>query len=440
VENNTNNNNNNSNNNSASNNQENNNDDENEEGANFLQIASTTEPEMSVSFNTMGIKKEVQLMNNNKINELKDLLLLDNQSTTDLWCNKNKLQNIRKVSGKCTVVTNGGQLNTNMKGYLPNYGDVWYHPQAITNILSLSNVKKHFKVTFDSESENCFKVHVKDKILKFKELKSGLYAIKLKEVEYIFLNTVEDKMSKYSQRQIKGAEKARELYGIIGYPSIADYKNMIKMNLINDCPITIEDIKNAEDIYEPDIAVLKGKTVRKKPIQVKENFIQIPKELKQAHKNVKISADVLFVNKIPILVTISENIGFTTVEILPSRKIKVLAKAFDNVIELYGSKGFNFTIINTDPEFATVIEHMTYKKPQINPTSTKEHVPRVERNNRTIKERVRARRSRLPYKKLPKALITHIVIDVVRWLNNFIKSKGLQGMSPRAFMTGVKFD
>jgi hypothetical protein len=155
---------------------------------------------------------------------------------------------------------------------------------------------------------------------------------------------------------------------------------------------------------------------------------------------VKLSTDVLFVNKIPILVTITENIGFTTVEILPSRKIKVLAKAFDNVIELYGNKGFNVTIINTDPEFETVKEHMQYKKPQINPTSAKEHVPRVERNNRVIKERVRARRSRLPYKKLPKALITHIVIDVVRWLNNFVKSKGLQGMSPRAFMTGVKFD
>jgi hypothetical protein len=44
------------------------------------------------------------------------------------------------------------------------------------------------------------------------------------------------------------------------------------MNLINNCPITIEDIKIAEDIYGPDIAVLKRKTVRKKPIQVKKIF------------------------------------------------------------------------------------------------------------------------------------------------------------------------
>jgi hypothetical protein len=250
---------------------------------------------------------------------------------------------------------------------------------------------------------------VKDKVLKFKELKSGLYAIKLKEVEYIFLNTVEDRMSKYSQRQIKGAEKARELYGIVGYPSIADYKNMIKMNLINNCPIAIEDIKIAEDIYGPDIAALKGKTVRKKPIQVKEDFIKIPQAIKQAHKNVKLSADVLFVNKIPILVTISENIGFTTVEILPSRKIKVLAKAFDNVIELYGNKGFNVTIINTDPEFETVKEHMQYKKPQINPTSAKEHVPRVERNNRVIQKESELEEADYLTRSYPKHL-SHILL------------------------------
>jgi hypothetical protein len=42
--------------------------------------------------------------------DLKNVLLLDNQSTTDLFCNKKLMSNIRKVNGQCTVVTNGGNL------------------------------------------------------------------------------------------------------------------------------------------------------------------------------------------------------------------------------------------------------------------------------------------------------------------------------------------
>jgi len=44
-------------------------------------------------------------------------------------------------------------------GHFLNYGDVWYHPDAITNILSLSNVKRKYIVTYDSSKENSFLVH-----------------------------------------------------------------------------------------------------------------------------------------------------------------------------------------------------------------------------------------------------------------------------------------
>ena len=38
----------------------------------------------------------------------------------------------------------------------------------------------------------------------------------------------------------------------------------------------------------------------------------------------------------------------------------------------------------------------------MNYTNAQEHVPQAERNNRTIKERIRAALHRLPYKKIPK--------------------------------------
>ena len=154
--------------------------------------------------------------------------------------------------------------------------DVWYHPDAITNILSLSNVKRKYRVTYDSSKENSFLVHTKDKIVIFPESDSGLYAHDMEDRELVMLNTVADNMAKYSKREISGAKKARETYGSMGYPSPEDFRSMVRFNIINNCPVTLQDIEIAEDIWGKDIGALKGKTVREKPIQVKENFIPIP--------------------------------------------------------------------------------------------------------------------------------------------------------------------
>ena len=55
-----------------------------------------------------------------------------------------------------SIETNGGVLTTNMMGLLPGYGDVWFHPDAITNILALCNVKKKYRITYGSAKEDAF--------------------------------------------------------------------------------------------------------------------------------------------------------------------------------------------------------------------------------------------------------------------------------------------
>jgi len=48
------------------------------------------------------------------------------------------------------------------KGNLKGYGTEWYHPGGIVNILSLNNVQKKYKVTYDSSANTCFIVHKTD--------------------------------------------------------------------------------------------------------------------------------------------------------------------------------------------------------------------------------------------------------------------------------------
>jgi len=55
----------------------------------------------------------------------------------------------------------------------------------------------------------------------------------------------------------------------------------------------------------------------------------------------------------------------------------------------------------------------------MNYAAAQEHVPEAERNNRTIKERFRAHRSRLPYRKLTKTMVKYLLMESTRKLNFF---------------------
>jgi hypothetical protein len=96
---------------------------------------------------------------------------------------------------------------------------------------------------------------------------------------------------------------------------------------------------------------LKGKTTRNKPDPVLLDYIKIPKELLNAHKDVVITADVMFVQKIPFLISMSRKNKFTTMEVLENQKVSTMEKCFDNIINFYKNRGFKITTLLMDMEF-----------------------------------------------------------------------------------------
>ena len=74
-------------------------------------------------------------------------LLLDSCSNVDIFKNKHLLQDIFEVKDQSlNLQTNGGVMKSSFKGLLKNYGEVWYNPDSMANILSLANVRKKFKI------------------------------------------------------------------------------------------------------------------------------------------------------------------------------------------------------------------------------------------------------------------------------------------------------
>ena len=74
-------------------------------------------------------------------------VLLDNQSTVEVFPYRRLLKNIRKSDRALEMFSTGGQTTTNLQWDLPGYGTVWFHPLGIANILFLSKVAEKYRVS-----------------------------------------------------------------------------------------------------------------------------------------------------------------------------------------------------------------------------------------------------------------------------------------------------
>jgi hypothetical protein len=128
---------------------------------------------------------------------------------------------------------------------------------------------------------------------------------------------------------------ARKLQLTIGRPSTADFLHIIQNNILPNCPITRSDIITVDDIFGPDVGSLKGKTTRSTPHKVRPGLVDLPAEILSHYCDVTICADVMFVNKIPFVITISWSIKFGTAEMLPNRLSKSLAAAMKLLLLLW---------------------------------------------------------------------------------------------------------
>jgi hypothetical protein len=179
-------------------------------------------------------------------------ILLDNQSTVNVFSNKELLTNIRTTDRVMNIRCNAGVTRTSMIGDLPGYdGEVWYNPKGIANILSLSDVEKYHQVTYDSRAEKAFVVHKADGNERcFKQSEKGLFYLGTNEkLGTVLINTVAGNKGSYTKRTYKQAMLARKVQNMIGRPSLSSFLKIVENNLLKNCPISREDVLAAEDTW-----------------------------------------------------------------------------------------------------------------------------------------------------------------------------------------------
>jgi hypothetical protein len=403
----------------------------------FTQIESGFEPRISSLFK-QSHGDEIAL-------DLKEIILLDSQSTMDLFCSNTLVDKVFKSVSTMRLKSNGGSMLVSQKATIPGYHkEVWFSSKAITNIIALSNLTQQYRVTYDSD-DSMFVVHRgPDKSdMEFRMHSSGLhYYDPREEKNVMFVNTVAENMSRFTKREVKAAQVAKALYATLNRPSMKDFKWIVRSNLIKDCPVTVRDIDVAISIWGKNVSALQGKTTRKKSIPVARDFVKVPKELLKLHREVFLTGDIFFVNQIPFFLTLSRKIYFTAVNHLANRTVPHIFKAFKEVYQYYLQRGFRITVFHADGEFAPLkilIESMP-NGPMVNLASANEHVPEIERRIRVVKERSRSGRLDLPFERIPKLMTIHIVLQSVKMLNPFPSKGGISSMSPQTIMSGEVLD
>ena len=109
---------------------------------------------------------------------MKDVILLDNQTNVNFFCNPDLVEDIRETEETLIMDSNTGRLVTNLKATLPGQGNVWFSPDGKTNTLSYALVEEDHDIDYD-KNDKAFIVHLaKGKSAKFKNHGNGLYYYK----------------------------------------------------------------------------------------------------------------------------------------------------------------------------------------------------------------------------------------------------------------------
>jgi hypothetical protein len=211
---------------------------------------------------------------------------------------------------------------------------------------------------------------------------------------------------------------------------------------ILNCDVTRQDIINAKEIFGPELGCLKGKTVRTASNQVQAGgLVPIPATIMAHYRKVVLCVDVMKVNKMPFLVTISRALKFGTVAWLKNAKADTILSHITGVRNVYIKRGFLLEVVKVDGQFEPLRGTLAEMGVTLNKCSREGHVPVAERRIHTLKERCRCICNTLPSKKLPGMLVVQMVSTCNFWLNIFPPKDGVsRDINPRELITGVKID
>ena len=160
----------------------------------------------------------------------------------------------------------------------------------------------------------------------------------------------------------------------MGRPSTGTFIAALKSSGLMNCPVTLGDVEAAEQIFGPDIGSLKGKTTQRNPPIIDSPITPVLAEVLKRYRKVTICIDIMYMNRIPMLVSISRNIKFGTIEATPNNKTATVLKGVKAILQLYQGNGVTIEMALMDGEFGHLRGELAGMGVTLNERSQDEHV------------------------------------------------------------------
>jgi hypothetical protein len=410
-----------------------------------LELSATIQtPEARSEGDNVGPRATIALDSGSSIHIFKDAFLL-----TDIQSDDKCSIGVRTTDSKFRVKDIGRLCDDLNILPLPSEG-YYFYPKGVANILSLAMIAETKRVVMDTAIDNAFYVFNEDgTYIRFSRTPNGMYCIDINtdDDDHIVMahQTVKGESAHFSAIDCRRASKVRELQEILACPSDADLANAVEHNVIGNNPFTRRDIRIAKKIFGPDVLAMKGKTLKRKSKMPREDDVSdIPSDIIKEYSKVHLSINVMHVNGIKFLISHSKHIGLLQTYCVRKNNREAILECILKMIQTYKSRGvFAIVTIEADGAFES-IKHELQDEPYHITLSTCDadrHVKTVERQIRFLKERIRAVRLMMPYKKIPKRFTIGMVHKVTMLIiNSLPKSNGIHSvLSPREIVTGKKF-
>ena len=392
--------------------------------------------------------------------------LMDSGATHTTVCNPNMVQDIREAQYPLDMSTNVGERMIEHDARLGRYPSrVYFDENGKANVLAMSEmINLGYRVTFDSDTDNAFIVHCGGgRQMRFVHRK-GVYVFEhpndahdpdgsewtslvargnepLTNRQPFFnvyqgrtgysametaMPTVRKNKEGFTRTQVKKAMDARSAMHIVGAPTERRLKEALRAGLFKNCDITEQAIDHAAAIYGKDTSTLKGKSTRLTPKKSVNDWIDIPRELTLYNHTVEICVDHMFVNNAIFLTCIDTTVMFRQCKAVQNTAKDTMFSGIDKFLRKYNKGGFKVSVIHCDNEFIPITDDMMDEmNVTVEPTPPGGHQPHSERNNRTIKERMRVSHARMPFSAIPRIMTEALGESVTEKLNYFPAKNGI---------------
>jgi hypothetical protein len=153
---------------------------------------------------------------------------------------------------------------------------------GIANIVPLKMISKIWRITYDSSggmNAGHFVIHTDQGNIVVRKNPKGMPYINLKTVEgevaLDFIQTIRGNYDGFTRREVEEARAAREAQGMLGHPTDRNFLGMVRGNMVSNCPVTVSAAQNANQIFGPNLAGVRGRTVRRPPDAVRTDYVQL---------------------------------------------------------------------------------------------------------------------------------------------------------------------